>query len=121
MANTIFRKVTYKCAGCGRTKEAKVQVPAAQAAMPLKPPDGWGTLDLVGQNLQNGTINGISIPVCSEECGRKTAAGEGDPAMLTYMKDCQAIVAGDAKVIREEPKLLSPVGTPPIIHPGRGR
>lgn len=67
--NTIFRRVMFKCAGCGTEKEAKAQVPVQHARTPLATPEGWGTADVMGQHDTFGAVTVLAIPVCSEECG----------------------------------------------------
>jgi hypothetical protein len=69
MAQTIFKKVMFKCAGCGKTQEAKAQVPVREARSPLAVPTGWGTADIVGQHDTFGAVTVLAVPVCGEDCG----------------------------------------------------
>lgn len=106
--NTIFRRVMFKCAGCGTEKEAKAQVPVQHARTPLATPEGWGTADVLGQHDTLGIVTVLAVPVCSEECGqafmialnadpKEGRVTTAPPEIVAHVRKCQETFGTGAK------------------------
>lgn len=99
--STIFRQVTFKCAGCGTKRSVAAEVPVHDARTPFALPEGWGTADVIGQHSATGILLLLAVPVCSEACGgvfmRAISPGAGEdvvlatPDVVAHVDRCLAV------------------------------
>ena len=73
----VFRKMQFRCVGCGAGKLAKLTVQPRQAADPIAPPPGWLRVDLTAQHPDIGAIGTLTLFACSQACADTVAAGAG--------------------------------------------
>ena len=112
MSTTIFRQVNFVCAGCGKVREQKAQLPVEVANAPLAPPEDWGTADVMAQRKQDGLLMVLAIPVCSEACGEKAIAGRGVPLIDTLVKNVKGLFDDKVRVVPLESAEPSRIVTP---------
>jgi hypothetical protein len=77
MGNTIFREQKFICGGCGKAKDVKLQVPAAQRTDPIAPPKGWYEASFTAQSPETGAIGAVVAYCCSMACANQAAALQG--------------------------------------------
>lgn len=88
----IFRQQKFTCAGCGRSKTAKITVDPEAAKDPIAPPPEWHNISLTSQDPNFGGIASVVLFTCSEACAATVESGKG--AAASFLQTFKAFCAG---------------------------
>lgn len=60
--------VTFVCAVCGKSHVIHATEEMISRGLPIAPPFEWGSQSVWKQDLENGRVASVTLPVCSGIC-----------------------------------------------------